>query len=368
MAERAEVHSANARRAVNLPRSLPQRVVQHVAGAWLTRGPTAWAMRPLAALYGALAALRRAFYRWGWVATITLPVPVIVVGNLIAGGAGKTPTVMAIVRALRSRGYTPGIVSRGYGRHGDACLEVQAGMPATQVGDEPLLMRLRTGAPVFVGRDRVGAARALLQRHPAVDVIVSDDGLQHLRLGRSAQVLVFDERGVGNGWLLPAGPLRERLPVAVPARSIVLYNAKAPSTALPGEVARRSLAGAVPLPGWWRGETATTHALEALRGRPMVAAAGLARPERFFAMLTDAGLTITPLALPDHHDFATLPWQPTTADVVLTEKDAIKIDPQRTGSTRVWVAALDFEPTAAFDAALFALLPPPGTTHGNAPA
>ncbi len=368
MAKRADAERANAGPAVNPPRSLPQQFAQHLQEAWLARGPTAWSLRPLAAIYGALAALRRAFYRWGWSSTIKLPVPVIVVGNLIAGGAGKTPTVMAIVKLLRGRGYAPGIVSRGYGRRGAACLEVQADMPATQAGDEPLLMHLRTGVPVFVGRDRVGAARALLQRHPEVDVIVSDDGLQHLRLGRSAQVLVFDERGAGNGWLLPAGPLREPLPAAVPDRSVVLYNAALPSTALRGEMARRSLAGVVPLAGWWQGETAAAHALEALRGRPVIAAAGVARPERFFAMLRDAGLAVTPLALPDHHDFASLPWPPTAADVVLTEKDAIKIDPQRIGSARVWVAALDFKPPAAFDAALIALLPPPGPAHGNAPA
>ena len=353
---------------MNPPRSLPQKLAQRVQDAWLTCGPTAWSLRPLAALYGALVAWRRAFFRWGWLKTITLPVPVIVVGNLIAGGAGKTPTVMAIVTLLRGRGYLPGIVSRGYGRRGDGCLEVQADMPATQAGDEPLLMHLRTGVPVFVGRDRVGAARALLQRHPGVDVIVSDDGLQHLRLGRSAQVLVFDERGAGNGWLLPAGPLREPLPLATPARSVVLYNAALPSTALPGAVARRSLAGVVPLAGWWQGQAATAQALKALRGRRVIAAAGVARPQRFFAMLHDAGLTVTPLALPDHHDYACLPWPPTTADVVLTEKDAVKIDPQRIGGTRVWVAALDFKPPAAFDAALIALLPPPGTAHGNAPA
>ena len=110
------------------------------------------------------------------------------------------------------------------------------------------------------------------------------------------------------------------------------------------------------------------QALETLRGRPVIATAGVARPQRFFAMLRDAGLSVTPLALPDHHDFATVPWPPTASDVVLTEKDAIKIDPQRVGSTRVWVAALDFKPPAAFDAALIALLPPPGTAHGNAPA
>ena len=346
----------------------PLDLAQRLQHAWLSRGPLTRALLPFAALFGAVTALRRTLYRWGWLQARTLPVPVIVVGNLIAGGAGKTPTVMASVQLLRRRGYAPGIVSRGYGRRDDACLEVQADMPASSCGDEPLLMHLRTGVPVVVARDRVAAARLLLLRHPEVDVLVSDDGLQHLRLARSAQVLVFDERGAGNGWLLPAGPLRERLPPTVPVRSIVLYNAPAPSTALPGELARRSLAGVVSLAAWWQGQTASISALAALRGRPLIAAAGVARPQRFFAMLRDAGLTTTPLALPDHHDYRTLPWAPETADVVLTEKDAIKIDPRRVGSTRVWVAALDFSPAATFDAALIALLPPPGIAHGNAPS
>jgi tetraacyldisaccharide 4'-kinase len=147
-------------------------------------------------------------------------------------------------------------------------------------------------------------------------------------------------------------------------------NATAATTALPGSLARPALAGVEPLAEWRRGipasPAASTAALAALRGRLLVAAAGVARPERFFAMLRDAGLRFEPLALPDHHDYATLPWPSATADVVLTEKDAVKIDPQRAGTTRVWVAALDFTPAPAFDAALIALLPPPGNTHGNA--
>ena len=348
--------------------STPDGLEQRLQRVWQARGPAAWALLPLAALFGAVTGLRRALYRWGWLPTSTLPVPVIVVGNLIAGGAGKTPTVMAIVHTLRGLGHVPGIVSRGHGRQADGCLVVTRDTPATWCGDEPLLMHLRTGAPVVVGRDRVAAARRLLERHPAVTVIVADDGLQHLHLGRTAQVLVFDERGVGNGWLLPAGPLRERLPHAVPDRTVVLYNAAKPTTALHGAVAQRGLAGAVSLAAWWQGQAPSMDTLEALRGRALVAAAGVARPQRFFAMLHDAGLTFTPLVLPDHHAYLTLPWPDTSADVVLTEKDAVKIDPQRIGSTRVWVAALDFRPTAAFDAALTALLPPPGTAHGNAPA
>jgi len=229
--------------------------------------------------------------------------------------------------------------------------------PVAMCGDEPRLLRLRLGVPVFVAQDRVEAGRRLLQRHPEVDVIVSDDGLQHLRLARDAQVLVFDERGVGNGWPLPAGPLREPVPRRLPGRSVVLYNARRASTPWPGSLAQASLRGVVALAGWWRGEAASARALAALASRRVLAAAGMARPDRFFDMLEAAGLTLERLPLPDHHDFATLPWPPSTADVVLTEKDAVKLDPQRIGATRVWVAPLDFHTDAAFDAALLALLP-----------
>lgn len=304
-------------------------------------------------------------YRAGVRQTKHLPVPVIVVGNLIAGGAGKTPTVIAIVGMLRARGYVPGVVSRGYGGRHRGVVEVTRDTPPRTSGDEPLLIHLRTGAPVIVGRDRCAAARGLLARHPQVDVIVSDDGLQHVALGRSAQVIVFDERGAGNGWLLPAGPLREALPSALPLRSLVVYNAAQPSTPLPGTLAQRALTGVVELGAWWRGDAASRAALQALASRPLIAAAGVARPERFFAMLRGTGLTFAPLALPDHYDYAALPWPVDTPDVVMTEKDAIKIDPKRLGLTGVWVAPLDFQLGAGFDAALLALLPPPGARHGN---
>lgn len=338
--------------------------------AWLERGPLARALLPLAWVFGALTALRRQLYRLGWRRAHRLPVPVVVVGNLIVGGAGKTPTVMAIVTLLRRHGFTPGIVSRGYGRSNDGTLDVKRHMAATDCGDEPLLMHLRTGAPVVVGRDRAAAGLALLQEHPTVDIVVSDDGLQHLQLARDAQVLVFDERGIGNGWLLPAGPLREPLPASLPKRTVVLYNAPVASTALAGSVATRSLAGVVELAAWHAGEAASMRALEALRGRPLVAAAGVARPKRFFEMLRQHGLQARPLPLPDHFDYATLPWPADTADVVLTEKDAVKLDPARLGATRVWVAALDFALPAAFDIALLSLLPAPptpvhGPDHGN---
>lgn len=320
-------------------------------------------------LFAALTALRRSLYRGGVLHAQTLTLPVIVVGNLIAGGAGKTPVVMALVESLRRRGYSPGIVSRGYGAEAVGALDVSPTTRAIDCGDEPLLLHLRTGVPVVVGRDRIAAARHLMWRHPTVDAIVSDDGLQHLRLARDVQVLVFDERGAGNGWLLPAGPLREPVPHAVPPRSLVVYNASAPSTSLPGTLAQRSLVGAVGLADWWEGRRASRDALEALRGRPLLAAAGVARPERFFEMLREHGLAITPLPLPDHHSYATVPWPADTPDVIVTEKDAIKLDAGRMGITRVWVAPLDLSLDAAFDAALFDLLPPPGTpSDGNATA
>ena len=344
-------------------------MAQRLQRAWLARGALACALLPLSWLFAAVTALRRWLYRAGVLRSHAMRAPVVVVGNLIAGGAGKTPVVMALVEVLRRHGYTPGIVSRGYGREASGVVDVQRGMSAAECGDEPLLLHLRTGAPLVVGRDRVAAAQQLLRQHPSVDIVVSDDGLQHLRLARQAQVLVFDERGTGNGWLLPAGPLREAMPQVTPPASVVVYNAAAPSTALPGLLARRALAGAVELAAWWRGEPASMAALDALRERPLLAAGGLARPERFFSMLRERGLQITPLVLPDHHDYGTLPWPLDTPAVIVTEKDAIKLDAARMGLTRVWVAPLDFALDAAFDAALIPLLPSPGTLrHGNAPA
>jgi len=309
-------------------------------------------------LYAEAAGLHRRLTR----TAAALPVPVIVIGNLIAGGAGKTPTVLATVSLLRKAGWKPGLISRGYGRSPDQPTAlVDARSDPAIVGDEPLLLHRRGGVPVAVGRDRVAAARALLQAHPRIDVIVSDDGLQHHRLPRTAQVIVFDERGVGNGHMLPIGPLREPLPQRLPARTVVLYNTDRPSTPLPGCRALRALAGAVPLADWWHGQPASPATLATLKRRPMLAAAGMAVPQRFFAMLEAAGLDITPCPLPDHHGYASVPWPPGTPDVIVTEKDAVKLRPERIGTTRVWVAVLDFEPEPAYAHALLALLPPSPT-------
>lgn len=318
----------------------------------MTGGALSAALLPLSWLYGVLLVLRTLAYRLRLKRTETLPVPVIVVGNWIVGGAGKTPTTLALLELLGARGLRAGVVSRGYGRDGDGVRLVTRASAAGEVGDEPLLIHLRSRAPVAVGRDRVAAARALLAAHPELDLLVSDDGLQHWRLPRRLSLLVFDERGLGNGRLLPAGPLRQP-PQALTPDQLVVYNAAQPSTALPGFVALRQLAGAVPLADWWAGQPADMAALLALRGKPgLVACAGLARPQRFFAMLTGLGLTFEQLPLPDHADFTTLPWPAGTAGVLLTEKDAVKLPPERVGTTAVWVVTLDFHPGPGFEAAL----------------
>lgn len=339
------------------PPTRRRKLIDALQRTWQRRGFASLVLLPAAALFGTVVALRRRLYARGDLASSRLPVPVVVVGNLVVGGAGKTPVVIAVVAALRRHGFRPGVVSRGYGRDDDRRIEVVGlDSDAGQVGDEPLLLRRRTGAPVVVGRDRVAAAHALLAAEPAVDVVVSDDGLQHLALERDVEVLVFDERGAGNGRLLPAGPLREPLPGSTPAGRLVVYNAAAPTTPLAGHIARRMLLGALPLDAWWRGEAASPDILASLQGRTLLAVCGVARPERFFAMLRERGLTIEELALDDHHAFTTLPWPLTTADVIVTEKDAVKLPPTVRIGSRVWVAALDLVPDPSFEPALVALV------------
>ena len=328
--------------------ALLQRHWWQPRSTWLAR-----LLAPVAALYGFLR------QQLATPAGPPLPVPVLVVGNVVAGGAGKTPTVIALVAALQAAGHRPGVVSRGYGRSDESVREVRDGDGAAQVGDEPLLIRRRCHVPVWVGRKRSAAARALCQAHPQVDVIVSDDGLQHGALPRQAELVVFDERGIGNGRLLPAGPLREPWPGATGALRRVLYTAGIASTAVPGALAQRSLGRAWPLVAWRSGDSSAAVELEALRDRPLVAVAGLAAPEKFFRMLEAAGLVITRCPQPDHHPYATLPWPAGTSDVITTEKDAVKLVEHALRGTRVWVVALDLQLPADLVAELLALLPPP---------
>lgn len=324
--------------------------------AWLRRGPLAWLLLPLSALYGALALAHRAFHRSGLRRPERLPVPVVVVGNVVAGGAGKTPVVMALLRHLRERGLAAGVVSRGYGRRGDDVMEVQADGEARRTGDEPLLVKRSAGVPVFVGRSRADAARALLRAYPATRVIVSDDGLQHHALARDIEICVFDGRGVGNGWLLPAGPLREGWPRKV---DLVLAHGEPPG--IDAHALRRELAAQAV-----RADGAQRSLAELGRARNVHAVAGIAEPENFFAMLRGAGVPLAGThALPDHHDFANGPSLPAGATLLCTEKDAVKLWRTRPDAWAVpLLVTLPPEFVAAFDRLLDARL---SSAHGSPP-
>ncbi|NPC54293.1 tetraacyldisaccharide 4'-kinase [Caenimonas sp. S4] len=290
-------------------------MAERLQRAWLQRGALACLLWPLSLVFGALAALRRGAYRIGLLRRRRVAVPVIVVGSVVVGGSGKTPVVMALVEHLRSRGLAPGVISRGYGRTTQDCREVRPVSEAHEVGDEPLLIARACGVPVFVAPDRIEAARALLKAYPATQVIVCDDGLQHYGLQRDIEICVFDERGIGNGWLLPAGPLREPWPRAA---DLVLRAGDA--SGIPGFDVKRRLASQAR-----RGDGARTP-LAALQGRPLKAVAGIAKPEAFFAMLREAGLQLEQtVSLPDHHDFRAHPVKPAGMDLVCTQKDAVKL-------------------------------------------
>ncbi len=318
--------------------------------AWLRRGALAWSLRPLAWLYGALAAIHRGLYRLGLRPVDRLPVPVVVVGNVVAGGAGKTPVVIALVQHLQARGLRPGVISRGYGRHGDAaCHEVRPDdTDARLAGDEPLLVARRCQVPVVVGARRAQAGRLLLARHPQVQVLVSDDGLQHQALARDIDICVFDARGTGNGWLLPAGPLREPWP-----RHADLVLRPVGLAALAGfDIGRHLASEAVRADGKRR-------ALADLAREPVVAVAGIAQPEAFFAMLRAAGVEPDrTLALADHHDFEAQPADlPVQGTVVCTEKDAVKLWRHRPDAWAVPLqVAIDPAFWTAFDRLLAAKL------------
>lgn len=332
------------------------RVERWFASFWWRASPTPAArlLQPLSWLYRWLAALVRAAAE----APAATPVPVLVVGNLVVGGAGKTPVVIALVHALAAAGRRPGVISRGHGRSGEGLVEVRADSPPHEAGDEPLLIRRRTGAPVFVGRRRAEAAAALCAAYPQVDVIVSDDGLQHHALARVGEVIVFDGRGAGNGLVLPAGPLREPLPRALPGSTFVVYSGQRASTPLPGAVVPRRADAVVPLAAWCRGEGTPAQPLAALRGRRVTALAGIGAPEQFFAMLEAAGLEIERLPCADHADYRRWPWPGHTREVVTTEKDAVKLAALAPAPLPVWVLPLDCELPPALVSGLLALLPP----------
>jgi tetraacyldisaccharide 4'-kinase len=287
------------------------------------------ALLPFSLVFAVVAGIRRHAARVGWMRVERLPIPVIVVGNLTAGGTGKTPLVLWLVQRLRERGFSPAIVSRGYGSRARGSVEVAPHSSAAEVGDEPVLLARASGCPVRIGVDRVAAARALLGVHPHCDVLIADDGLQHYRLARDVEIAVVDgDRGHGNGLLLPAGPLREPISRLASVDAVVIHTAAA-------EPAQRALAGSRPAFAMRLAGTrlrnladpARAEDLSSFRGSRVHAVAGIGNPVRFFESLARAGLEIEPHAFPDHHAYAAaeLDFGDGTA-VLMTEKDAVKCE------------------------------------------
>lgn len=326
-----------------------------LARSWSKRGLTARLLWPLSLLYGLLSNLHWWFYKAGIFKTERCAVPVIVIGNVVVGGGGKTPLVIALAKHLHEQGLQVGVVSRGYGHKGrqtENCLEVLENTPILLSGDEPALILQARAAPVFVADRRMNAVRALLAKYPATQVIISDDGLQHHRMARDIDITVFDDRGTGNGWLLPAGPLRQRWS-PTKQRGLTLHTGQSP--AFGGFVSTRRLADyAVAADG-------SRVMLNDLKSQQIAALAGIANPNAFFNMLKARGLQLNQtISLPDHFDFSEyiLPAQP-GATVLCTEKDAVKLFKLPVSSAvRLLAVPLEFAPEPAFLAALDALLLP----------
>lgn len=294
---------------------------------WYGRRAGGWLLAPLAFLFALGAALRRRAYRHGWRRTYRVRVPVVVVGNLTVGGTGKSPLVAALATTLRRRGFRPGILTRGYGVSLKTPRNVTVDSDPAQVGDEARMLARDTGLPVVASVDRVAGAEALVAR--GVDVIVCDDGLQHYALHRDVEIVVIDAvRGLGNGRLLPAGPLREGSARLASVDAVVLHGAQSAQAAEASPWRGRDgvwLMQLVPEAARNLCEPRRWCALEQFRGQRVHAVAGIGHPARFFAVLRAAGLEVIEHPFPDHHAFVATDLDfGDSLPVLMTAKDAVK--------------------------------------------
>jgi tetraacyldisaccharide 4'-kinase len=286
---------------------------ERLQSAWYGAAPAPWWTGPLSWLYGAITGLRRALYRAGILRSTRLTVPVIVIGNLSVGGTGKTPLTIALAEGLRERGYTPGVVSRGYGGTQKLPLLLDASAEPSQVGDEPCLIRT-SGVPVAVGRNRPAAAKLLIDA--GCDIVIADDGLQHYALARDLEICVIDGvRRFGNGRLLPAGPLREPMS----RLQKVDYRVCNGGAVAPGDIAME-------LHGGMARALVDDHVqpLADFAGQTVHAIAAIGNPARFFASLRAQGLQVIEHPFPDHHAFVPNDFPFDGKPVLMTEKDAVK--------------------------------------------
>ncbi len=306
---------------------------------WKTRGPLAVLLLPVAALFALVAALRRLAYRSGILVVERVAVPVIIVGNISAGGTGKTPLVLWLARFLQQQGRHPGIISRGYGASRTDPRMVPVDGQPSEYGDEPCLLARRTGCPVWVGVNRAATARALLAAHAGIDIIISDDGLQHYGLARDLEIAVIDgTRGLGNGWPLPAGPLREPASRLATVDAVVVNGNAAGrypgafTMRLEGDEFRNL-----------RNPQQVAHAAHFSKQR-VHAIAGIGNPQRFFDHLQRLGINCVAHPYPDHHVYTAQDVRFDDADpVVMTEKDAVKCTAFATGRHWALVVNADIE-------------------------
>ena len=324
---------------------------------WEKKGLKALALWPLSKLFGTVSSIRRSLYDIGLIKSSALPVPVVIVGNIRVGGTGKTPTVLAIAKVLKAQGFHPGIISRGYKGSNQEPREVTASSLPSICGDEPCYMASQLqdlNIPIFIHPNRVAAGQELLKQYPHINVIISDDGLQHYRLkrwparegGHDIELVIRDARGEGNQFLLPAGPLREspdrprdftfNLGLKESAGPYFqdapcfdldikignIYQLKQPSHQMPLLTINDLLDASMPA------------------NQQLLAAAGLGNPKKFFQLLKDAGLKFGELPLPDHYDFSINPFKDKSEKVILiTEKDAVKCSQLNDykDDERIWV-------------------------------
>ena len=310
---------------------------------WGSRGAFAWLLWPASLLFGVVVFFRRLFYKLHIFKSHKAGIPVIVVGNLTAGGSGKTPLVLRIVEILRQHGWQPGIVSRGYGASaaakGGHPQEANIASDPAEVGDEPILLARRSGCPVWVAPERSAACRTLREKHPECDVIVTDDGLQHYALARDIEICVVDGRGFGNGFLMPAGPLRESPSRLRTVDAVVTHGAK-------------GMAGhAMRLEGDKLVNMSNAHDIQPAKsfaGQKVHAVAGIGDPKRFFLDLARFGMKPVPHPFPDHHPFTAGDLDfGDAAPVVMTEKDAVKC--RRLAKANYWVFPVSASLDPAFE-------------------
>ena len=306
---------------------------------WASRGAIAWLLWPASLLFGLVVFFRRLFFRLRLRKSHAAGIPVIVVGNLTAGGSGKTPLVLRIAEVLKEHGWKPGIVSRGYGGSADGPREATIASDPAEVGDEPMLLARRSGCPVWVAPDRVQACAALREQHPECNVIVTDDGLQHYALRRDVEICVVDERSMGNGFLQPAGPLREPRSRLASVDAVVIHGKSQQAghaMTLEGDKLVRFI------------DARDVRAAKSFAGQRVHAVAGIGDPKRLFLQLARFGLKIVPHPFPDHHAFSAVDLDFGDADpVVMTEKDAVKC--KRIAQAHFWVFPISASLDPAFE-------------------